>query len=152
MGLALRALGRGAKVRLAQFMKTSASGELTALANFPGWPLFRCEEKQGFSFSLDPEGRERMKEANRHLLEKAIAAADCDLLILDEALIAYHLDYIDRQALLQFIVEKPAGLELVLTGRNAAPELIALADYVSEIKKVKHPFDRRIHARIGIEK
>ena len=64
---------------------------------------------------------------------------------------AYRYGLIDREEALKFLTEKPEALEIVLTGRDPAPELTALADYVSEIRKVKHPFDQGILARRGIE-
>jgi cob(I)alamin adenosyltransferase len=74
------------------------------------------------------------------------------MLVLDEAVGAYARDLIDRALLEEFVRNKPEHLELVMTGRNPAEWMIGLADYVSEIKKVKHPYDRGITARAGIEK
>ncbi len=73
------------------------------------------------------------------------------MLILDEVFGAIHCGLLENKLLTDFIRNKPHGLELVLTGRDPDPEVIELADYVSEIKKVKHPFDRKIPARKGIE-
>jgi len=70
---------------------------------------------------------------------------------LDEILVAYEKDLIDRAIVLNYLRGIGAVPEVVLTGRGAAPELIELADYVSEIEKKKHPFDKGIEARIGIE-
>jgi len=74
------------------------------------------------------------------------------MLVLDEAVGAYARDLIDRTLLEDFVRNKPESLELILTGRNPAEWMISLADYVSEINKVKHPYDRGIPARTGIEK
>ena len=74
------------------------------------------------------------------------------MLVLDEIIGAYNYDVIDRISLINFLKSKPEDLEVVMTGRNPGLELIELADYVSEVKKVKHPFDCGVNARIGIEK
>ena len=153
MGLILRALGREAKVLLVQFMKTGESGEIMALSAFPHLKILRAGEKLGFSFRLDEEGKRKLKAQSQDLLAAAAGeAAAYDLLVLDEAVSAYRLGYLDREALLAFLNTKPEALEVVLTGRDAPEELLALADYVSEIQKVKHPFDGGLAARKGIEK
>ena len=74
-----------------------------------------------------------------------------DILVMDEFMVAYNYGLIGREEALRFLKEKPERLEVVLTGRNPSDELLDLADYVSEIRKVKHPFDRGIPARRGIE-
>ena len=73
------------------------------------------------------------------------------MLILDEVFGAVNCDLLDNKMLVDLIKNKPQNLELVLTGRDPKPEVLELADYISEIKKVKHPFDQDIPARRGIE-
>ena len=86
-------------------------------------------------------------------LAKALAEkGDCDLLILDEAIGACARNLLDSGQLEHFIRNKPHRMEVVLTGRNPARWMLDCADYASEIRKVKHPFDRGIPARRGIEK
>ncbi|HJC44401.1 MAG TPA: cob(I)yrinic acid a,c-diamide adenosyltransferase, partial [Candidatus Mediterraneibacter gallistercoris] len=86
----------------------------------------------------------------RRILEMA-ADGSYDILVMDEFMAAYRYGLIPREEALTFLREKPAGLEVVLTGRDPDERLVELADYVSEIRKVKHPFDRGIRARRGIE-
>jgi cob(I)alamin adenosyltransferase len=74
------------------------------------------------------------------------------MLVLDEVIDAYHTDLIDRQLLLNFLSNKPEELEVVMTGRDSDELLVEHADYISEIKKIKHPYDSGLPARIGIEK
>ena len=81
----------------------------------------------------------------------AVKTGQVDLLILDEIIAAYNLNLVDHRLLTDFLTTKPESLEVVLTGRDPAPELVEIADYVSEIKKIKHPFDQGIKARKGIE-
>ena len=73
------------------------------------------------------------------------------MLVLDEICAAYRAELIDRKRLLAFLEQRPQNLEVVLTGRDPAEELLAYADYVSEVRKIKHPFERGITAREGIE-
>ena len=84
-------------------------------------------------------------------IKKRISCGEFRMLVIDEFMAAYRYGLIDREEALKFLTEKPEALEIVLTGRDPAPELTALADYVSEIRKVKHPFDQGILARRGIE-
>lgn len=87
-------------------------------------------------------------------LKQAILHAQnsqCDLLILDEIIASYNLGLIDKDMLKEFILNKPEALELVLTGRDPADYMIEAADYVTEMKKIKHPFDAGIPARLGVE-
>ena len=98
--------------------------------------------------------RETMEtEVNEGLLmlKELIKNEEFDLLILDEILISVRDHYIGEDLLIDFVRNKPQFLELVMTGRGATPALIDLADYVSYVEKLKHPFDRSIQSRKGIE-
>jgi len=75
-----------------------------------------------------------------------------DLLILDEIIASTNLDLVPLVEVITFLENKPEGLEVILTGRNPNEKLIELADYVSEIKAIKHPYEKGINSRIGIEK
>lgn len=83
---------------------------------------------------------------------KKAAEENFDLLILDEVIASTNLDLIPLSEVINFLENKPKGLEVVLTGRNPNEKLVELADYVSEIKAVKHPYEKGIGSRIGIEK
>ena len=74
-----------------------------------------------------------------------------DLLVIDEFISAYNHGFIDQKKALHFFLNRPEHLEVVLTGRDPSEDLIRIADYVSEIRKVKHPFDCGVYARRGIE-
>lgn len=155
LGLTIRALGSGFKVVFVQFLKNQATGELAVLDGLQGVTVLRGKEGSGFSFSMTEEEKEKTKRLHTENLKSAIALAasgKCDMLVLDEAVGAYARDLIDKALLEEFVRKKPEDLELVLTGRNPAEWMIGLADYVSEIKKIKHPYDRGIPARAGIEK
>ena len=104
---------------------------------------------------MSDEDKAKTKQVHSENLTKAIELAlsgSCDLLVLDEAVGAYARDLIDRKLIEDFVRNKPDSLELVMTGRNPAQWMIDCADYVSEIRKIKHPYDQGIPARTGIEK
>lgn len=155
LGLGLRAYGRGFKVRLVQFLKGQDSGELAVLKRFePEFTVRRNQELKKFVKDLNPQELAEVRATTRELWEEAVRAAErqeCDLLILDEVMAALSTGCLPLAAVVAFMKQKPSALEVVLTGRNAPPELLALADYVSEIKAVKHPYEQGITARKGIE-
>jgi len=155
LGLTIRALGSGFRVVFVQFLKNQATGELSVLDRLPNVTVLRGKEGAGFSFTMTEEEKEKTKLLHTENLKAAIELADsdnCDMLVLDEAFGAYGRDLIDRSLLEEFVKNKPEQLELIMTGRNPAKWMIDCADYVSEIKKIKHPYDKGIPARTGIEK
>lgn len=103
---------------------------------------------------MTEEQKEEAKAAYTKLFLDAAARAvkeKYDLLIVDEFMSAYNHGLIDQKKALDFLVHRPDHLEIVLTGRDPGEELLELADYVTEMKKIKHPFDQGIPARKGIE-
>ena len=114
-----------------------------------------CVEKCPFkAIEKTEEEKEEVRQMYGELWErikKRISCGEFRMLVIDEFMAAYRYGLIDREEALEFLTGKPEALEIVLTGRDPAPELTALADYVSEIRKVKHPFDQGILARRGIE-
>ena len=154
LGLGVRACGRGKRVLLVQFLKGSDSGELNVLDALPNFNILPNPENIKFIFQMNETERAETAQLCGARFQKAVqAAADgaCDLLILDEVFGAVSTGMLPNEMLAEFIKSKPGNLELVLTGRDPEPEILVLADYVSEIRKVKHPFDRNISARKGIE-
>lgn len=155
LGLGLRACGRGLKVLMVQFLKGIPTGEAYSLkALEPEFVLHRGTETKKFTWEMDSEEKEQAAAEQRRIFEYAKGAAsmgECDILILDEALGAISSGMLDKSVVTEFIKGKPDRLELVLTGRDAALEIVELADYVSEIKAVKHPAGKGINGRKGIE-
>lgn len=155
LGLGVRACGRGLKVLMVQFLKGAPTGEMYSLkALEPGFVLYRGKETKKFTWEMNEEEKAQTAAEQSRNFEHAIgmvSGGGLDLLILDEALGAISSGMLDKEAVVKFIKEKPENLELVLTGRGATPELIELADYVSEIRAVKHPAEKGIKARKGIE-
>jgi cob(I)alamin adenosyltransferase len=153
LGLALRAAGRGKKVVIVQFMKGSDTGELHSLAQL-GIPVLRNRRDYGFFSQIsEPEREKIISENNENLNEALNLNPPWELLILDEALIAYTWGALNRGIIDELVQHEAHNPErdLVLTGRNADPGLLASADYVSELRKIKHPYDSGIKAREGIE-
>ena len=156
-GLAVRAAGRGLKVLMVRFLKTDDSGEVPVLQGIPGITLVPCDKTFGFTFRMTPEEK---KEAAAYYQQKFLDACrlagqegknQVDLLILDEIMAAVNTGMVSQEDVIRFLEEKPDHLEVVLTGRNPSEKLASLADYVSEIRAVKHPFTEGVSAREGIE-
>ena len=154
LGLALRASGHGLKTVLVQFLKGQDVGELHALAHLDHIKVLRYSQDFGFYAFADEATKEQMRAQNNANLTEACRLIDqglCDLLILDEVCAAYQNNAVSRKAVDALLANKPAALELVLTGRNAPPHFIERADYVTELVKHKHPYESGIAAREGIE-
>ena len=152
LGLALRAAGSGKSVLLLQFFKDGKSSEFVALDHVPGIKVVPQTRTFGFSWTLSEEEKTEAREYYSGLLENAFQrAAGAGLLVLDEAMSACATGMIDEARLLELLRERPEGLEVVLTGRNPSATLVGAADYVTEMKKIRHPYERGIAARKGIE-
>lgn len=153
VGLAVRAAGAGQKVIFAQFFKDGSSSEIRTLEQIGQIELELCRVQHGFYAFMDEEGKARARQDYTAVLERALERAreGADLLVLDEAISACNCGVIPQQQLEEFLRTKPEGLEVVLTGRDPAAELVELADYVTEMRKLRHPYDRGVMARLGIE-
>lgn len=154
VGLAVRAAGDSKKVLFVQFLKDQKTGELASLESLPGVTVRRAPALKKFSWDMTPEEKAEARTQNDAFLAEVIYKVKdnaYDLLVLDESLGASYAGLLDEGALLAFVQDKPEGLELVLTGRNPSEELVAAADYVTEMKKIKHPFDKGVKARRGVE-
>lgn len=154
LGLALRAAGSGMRVHIVQFMKGGMTSELEALRRIPEITVCRCDREYGFTFSMDDECRAMIKSCHDKMLTEACRlAADgaVDLLILDEFCCAYNKNLLDRELADKTVLEATDKPELILTGREPDKKFIEAADYVSEIRAVKHPYTKGITARKGIE-
>ena len=155
VGLAVRCAGRGNKVLLVQFLKSRDSGELYSLAKLPDIEVMRGKESKKFTFQMNEEEKHALLIEHNKMFEQVLAKiknGGYSLLILDEVIGALNAKVFEMPKLIEFLRHKPENLEVVLTGRNPEPELVEIADYVSEMRKVKHPMDMGIMAREGIEK
>ena len=149
MGLALRAMGSGKRVVILQFLKGGKSGEVPLLEQL-GAKVYRGKAGQKFVFQMN----EAEKEATRQLQNANLTAAmadPADMLILDEAGSAWELDMVDKALLQKAVLERPAEQECVLTAHAAPQWMLDAADYVTEMKCCRHPYQKGIAARKGIE-
>ena len=154
VGLAVRACGCGKKVLFIQFMKTGKSSEIKMIESLPGIDVMEAPRMKKFSFKMNDEEKQEMLEADNETLgeiRSRVADGGYDLLVMDECLGSCHKGFLDEGLLLDFLRTKPEHLEVVLTGRHPDDTLIEMADYVTEMHKVKHPYDNGINARRGIE-
>lgn len=151
LGLALRAAGQGAKVAIVQFMKGWDSyGELKSVRLLPNVTLVQTGRPD--YVYRGKETQQDYDEAARGLAEAGrFAAAGVDLLILDEINVALDYKLLKLADVADFVRSKPSGTELVLTGRAAARELLELADLVTEMREIKHPYQHGVKARRGVE-
>lgn len=152
IGLAVRAAGRGKKVLISRFLKTDDSGEVMILKEIPGITVLPCEKSFGFLFRMNEEQKKEAASYYQEQFEKTVKMAErYDLLILDEMMASISGKMVPEERVLQFLQEKPENLEVVLTGRNPSDRLKEEADYISEILAVRHPYEKGIPAREGIE-
>lgn len=155
VGLGIRACGSGLRVLMVQFLKSAPTGELKILHKLaPEFEICRTEEIKGFIWNMDEDEISAAGKAIRETFQIAVESAfknQYDMLILDEIMASISNGLLSIRDVVDFIKSRPESLEVVMTGRNAPPELINLADYVSEINEVKHPFNKGINARKGIE-
>jgi cob(I)alamin adenosyltransferase len=151
LGLALRAAGAGLKVFIAQFVKGARCSEHRALERFEGAIVCR---QYGRGFIRQTPGKADIAAAREGLREaaEAVRSGAYDLVILDEVNVAVYYGLIGVDEILGLIKGKPENVELVLTGRNAPERVIEEADLVTEMREVKHYYQRGVKARRGIEK
>lgn len=149
MGLALRALGAGKSVVVVQFLKSTPSGEIPLLEQL-GATIFRGQISNQFVFQMSEEAREKNAALQTEHLQQALSH-HCDLLILDEGCAALSLCQVDEALMKTAILHRPAGREVVVTGRDPAPWLQEAADYHTEMVCHRHPYSQQLPARQGIE-
>lgn len=150
MGLALRAAASGKRVAILQFLKDGDSHEVKMLAKLPNVTVLAGKVCSAFSWNMTPRQLQETRELHDQLLQKALEL-NCDVLVLDEVCGACSTNLLSMEPLQQLLEHKPQGLEIVMTGRNPQPCLLERADYITEMVKRKHPFDKGVAAREGIE-
>ena len=152
IGLALRAAGRGLKVFIIQFLKGGFDyGELRLLEQLPNIEV-RAFGRGRFITSSGPS-QEDIEEARKamDLAREVIMGGEYDVVILDEVNVAIYFGLVSLDEVLELIRERPRHVELILTGRKAPEALIEVADLVTEMREVKHPYKRGMPPRPGIE-
>jgi cob(I)alamin adenosyltransferase len=149
LGLSLRAAGRGFKVCFIQFCKGETSGEHLFVEKYPAFEILRPGTSNIFTAPDEQLKAEALQALA--LAEEKIASGHYDLIVLDEINIAVYRGFITLEQVLGLLDKKQESLELVLTGRYAREELYARADLVTEMHLIKHPWQKKIRGRIGIE-
>lgn len=152
LGLALRAVGHGLKVYMIQFMKGNINyGELTAskqiqnltIKQFGRAEFVSKKNPKAIDISLAEEALSHAKEV--------LGNKKHDVVILDEINVAIEWKLISLNDVIRLLQQRPKNVELILTGRYARPKIIAIADLVTEMKEIKHPYQKGIEARKGID-
>lgn len=156
IGLAVRAAGQGLRVCIIQFLKGGGrgQGELTLISEKIPEIDFICSHLNHPMFQKKKLPQASMEKGTEELFEdfrERAMSGNYDLIVLDEINNVIDSGYLRWDDVATFLQEKPVELELVLTGRDAHPQLQAMADYVTEMLKIKHPYDKGIIARRGIE-
>lgn len=151
VGICVRAAGSGLRVLFSQFLKGRPTGELEPLSKI-GVEIVRGDAVTKFIPYMTDEELKKCREEQQSIFDAVCRSInDYDVVVLDEIFGAIETGMIKKSSVLTLIREKPKSTELVLTGRNAPEELTELADYLSEIKHIKHPYEKGINGRKGIE-
>lgn len=152
LGLAIRAAGAKLRVFIAQFIKMGEYSEIKALKRLED--LITVEQFGRGRFIQGPPAAEDIKAAQTGLekIKKALFSNEYDVVIMEEGNVAVKLGLLSIQDILDIMTQKPENVELIITGRDADPRIIEQADLVTEMKEIKHYFQKGVSARLGIEK
>ena len=154
VGLAVRAAGSNMKVMFVQFLKTEFSGERHILSNLDNVSLTVCPDELKFTFDMSDAERQQASALFRGIFERSAATAlseRYDMIVLDEVFDIMNEGMLSEADVFEFITNAPVSIEIVMTGHDPAQRFTDAADYVTEMKKIKHPFDKGLNGRIGIE-
>ena len=153
IGQAIRAAGFGLKAYIVQFMKEYPYNELNSLKYLSEWIEIEQFGGDDFVYKKELPGEEELAKTQKGLqtAREKMLSGEFDIVILDEAIVAIYFKLILSEELIEFIKIKPVNVELLLTGRYCPEELIELADLVTEMKEVKHYYQKGITSRRGIE-
>lgn len=153
VGLAVRAAGSGMRVLFVQFLKDGTSSECAVLRTLPGVTVEGESPVRKFSFAMTGSEKTRCLAYNNTLLQhlQPLLEEENRLVVLDECIGAIGAGLLDEAPLTALLQSPARRAEVVLTGREPSAALQACADYISEMRKVRHPYDRGIAARKGIE-
>ena len=152
MGQVMRAAGCGLKVLVFQFLKDNTSGERAVLEALPTVTCLPGRDHVKFYSQMNGDERSETLHYNNKALDEIVKfCSPFDMLLLDEALCAVSLGLLNEDKLISFLEHKPKELELILTGPEVSERLLKTADYVTKMCKVRHPYEKGVAARKGIE-
>lgn len=151
-GLAVRYAGKGGKVIFAQFLKDGTSGEVSVLKKIKGIEYRRVEKAFGFTWTMSENEKKIAADEYKNLFDSVLrTCAGGELIVLDEILDLIRVGFIDESYVINKILSLNGKREILLTGHSLGEKTAEIADYITEMKKIKHPFDRGLSARPGIE-
>ncbi|MBN1374879.1 MAG: cob(I)yrinic acid a,c-diamide adenosyltransferase [Dehalococcoidia bacterium] len=154
LGLAFRAMGRGLKTYIGQFMKGLQYGELNAARLVKPYITIEQYGKKGFIHVKNPPEQEDVDMAQKGLAKarRAMLKGSYDIVVFDEIITAHYFHLVSLDDMLEIVRTKPDNVEVILTGRYAPEELIDAADLVTEMSEIKHYYAQGVNARDGIER
>jgi cob(I)alamin adenosyltransferase len=152
LGAVLRALGHGLRVYIVHFMKSDySSGERRILSKLPGVTIASSGQKGFIDLTNIKPGEIEQAKQTLAAAHEAMLSGNYDLVVLDEVNLAAAWKLIELDEVIKLIDDKPRNVDLILTGRQADSKLIRLADLVTEMLKIKHPYDEGVKARKGLD-
>jgi cob(I)alamin adenosyltransferase len=152
LGLCLRAAGAGLSVYVGQFMKSGEFSEIHALERFSDLISVKQYGTPGFVFGSPTPEDISAAESGATEIKAALASGSYNMVVMDEINVAIHYGLVSVGQIVELIESRPLEVEIVLTGRHAHPDILAIADLVTEMQPVKHYYDKGVHARTGIER
>ncbi|MGN0181946.1 MAG: cob(I)yrinic acid a,c-diamide adenosyltransferase [Candidatus Ornithomonoglobus sp.] len=152
VGLAIRCAGAGGQVMFFQFLKDNSSSERNILSGIDNIDVIDGLEGMKFVWNMTEREKEETRGQYQQIFNAMIKkAGEYDMIVFDEIIPALKYEFVTEEELIAFLKSKPEKTEIVMTGREPSERLCELADYVTEMKKIKHPYDKGIAAREGIE-
>ncbi len=152
VGLALRMLGYDKKVVFCQFFKAGTSGEIKALQSFENLTYLNTEKKYPFAYKMTQEQKvDATNDYSELFCQAASMAEEYDMIVFDEIISTCNLGFLDKEYVIATLKKIKKYCEVITTGRDPFNELYEIADYISNIQSMKHPYDDGLEARQGIE-
>ncbi|ENZ01908.1 cob(I)yrinic acid a,c-diamide adenosyltransferase [Clostridium thermobutyricum] len=155
IGQGIRAYGNGLKVKMLQFLKGGYTGELKTIEELgENFKIYRFETKKDFVWNLNEEQIELLKKEIRmgyNFILERLEKNDTDVLIIDEIMGVLKNKFLTEEEVLYIIENKPENMEIIMTGRNVPDKIAEKADLVTEMKMIKHYYEKGIPSRKGIE-
>lgn len=152
VGQIIRAAGSGLSVLFFQFLKDNSSSERVILEQIPNITCLPGREPVKFLSQMNNQEKLELKKYNNKALDEIVKfCSNFDVLFMDEALCAVANNVLSEEKLMSFLEHKPHGLEIILTGHVVSERVLGIADYATEMRKEKHPYEKGLSARRGIE-
>lgn len=154
VGLSARAAGSNMRVLFVQFLKTEFSGERHTLSQTENVTLTLCPLELKFTFDMDEKEKAQAAKIFKGIFDSSVTTAlteRYDVVVLDEIFDVINCGMVSESEVFEFITNAPKSMEIVMTGHNPPERFFEIADYITEFKKIKHPYDKGITGRKGIE-